>query len=471
MMIRRLKTLFGVASVLLAAQVGGPALSQTIPVDQEQIRLSFAPLVKKAAPAVVNIYAKKVVRQRSGAGLFSDPVLKRFFGDSWPFSGPERERVENSLGSGVVVRSDGVVVTNHHVIEDASEITVVLSDRREFDADVLLQDARTDIAVLKIDPGPESMAALEFADSDELEVGDLVIAIGNPFGVGQTVTSGIVSGLARTTVGVTDYRSFIQTDAAINPGNSGGALVSVDGRLVGVNTAIYSRSGGSLGIGFAVPANMVASIVDSALTGEKLVRPWVGFSGRDVTADVADAMGLNRPGGVLVEGVREDGPAHKAGLKRGDIVRSVNRRAIFDAQNLRFRLATRKLGETVTFQVLRDSKVVTLTFELVPPPEDPPRNRQLVNRGPLAGMTIVNLSPAVAQELAMEGTTEGVIATDVARGSTASRLRFRPGDILREINGEKVASVRDVMRLSSQKHERWSFVIVRNGRRIAFQVG
>jgi len=466
---RTLLRLVAAAMLLSGASAGAPALAQNIPVTRSEITLSFAPLVKKAAPAVVNIYAKKVVRRPSG-GILSDPLLRRFFGEDWPFGDQTRERIENSLGSGVIVRAEGVIVTNHHVIENADEITVVMSDRREFDARVLLTDERTDIAVLKIDPGPESFAFLVFADSDELEVGDLVLAIGNPFGVGQTVTSGIISGLARTTVGITDFRSFIQTDAAINPGNSGGALIGVDGRLVGVNTAIFSRSGGSLGIGFAVPANMVDSVVSSALSGEKLVRPWVGFSGRDVTAEVAEALGLRRPGGVLVEGIYEGGPADKAGLKRGDVIRAMGKKALFDAQHLRFRLATRKLGETVVLEIIRDGKTLKLEFVLVAPPEDPPRDRQQISRGPLAGMAVGNLSPALAQEMGMSA-VKGVVVMEIRRGSSAHRLRFRPRDIIVSLNGKEVESARDLVRISNERRDTWNIVLVRNGRRITFEVG
>ncbi|MEC8172936.1 MAG: trypsin-like peptidase domain-containing protein, partial [Pseudomonadota bacterium] len=271
--------------------------SRSVPGSEAEIKLSFAPIVRRTGPAVVNIYAQKVVEQRRG-WMFEDPFFRRFFGKQFPPSSQKRNRVENSLGSGVIVRADGIVVTNNHVIKDADDITVVLADRREFDAALLLKDKRTDIAVLRINTKEEELPIVELSDSDDLEVGDLVLALGNPFGVGRTVTSGIVSALARTSVGITDYRFFIQTDAAINPGNSGGALVDMTGKLVGINTAIYSRSGGSLGIGFAVPSNMVSTVVASAVSGKPLVRPWVSFVGKSVTADIANAIGLPRPYGV-----------------------------------------------------------------------------------------------------------------------------------------------------------------------------
>src|SRR5215469_265713 len=293
----------------VAAACLGPAVAQTAPRSREAIRLSFAPIVKQAAPAVVNVFSRRVVRT-SASPFADDPFFRRFFGDRSPFGIPQ-ERVQNSLGSGVVIDPDGIIVTNHHVIQEGQEITVVLSDRREFEAKVLRSDERTDLAVLKIDPKGERLPTLEIGDSDALQVGDLVLAIGNPFGVGQTVTSGIVSAVARTNIGISDYRFFIQTDAAINPGNSGGALVSMDGRLVGINTAIFARDGGgSIGIGFAIPANMVRSVIAN-LNGDKIVRPWFGASGQNVTADIANSLGLPHPTGVLLADVYPGSPAER----------------------------------------------------------------------------------------------------------------------------------------------------------------
>ena len=246
---------------------GMPALAETsVPKSVGQMQLSFAPMVKTTAPAVVNVYSKTLATQDSQQGLFNDPFFRQFFGERGNFRRP-RQRAENSLGSGVIVDAAGLIVTNNHVIRGGTDIRVVLADKREFAAKLLLADERSDLAILKIDVGEEELAALPFGDSDNLEVGDLVLAIGNPFGVGQTVTSGIVSALARTQVGISDYQFFIQTDAAINPGNSGGALVNMAGELVGINTAIFSRSGGSIGIGFSIPSNMVKTVVQSAESG------------------------------------------------------------------------------------------------------------------------------------------------------------------------------------------------------------
>ena len=285
---------------------GGKAWAQSssaaVPQSQAEITLTFAPLVKTVAPAVVNVYTRATVTERATISpLFRDPFFQRFFGDLIP-NMPERRRQANSLGSGVIVDPEGVIVTNAHVIKGADEITVVLADRRELDAELVLMDEQTDLAVLRV-ATERPLPHVQFRDSDALEVGDLVLAIGNPFGVGQTVTMGIVSALARTNVGVSDYSFFIQTDAAINPGNSGGALIGSDGRLVGINTAIYSNtrgpSAGSVGIGFAVPSNMVKAVLRAA-EGGKVVRPWLGARAQSVDSDMAPSFGLDRPIGAVI---------------------------------------------------------------------------------------------------------------------------------------------------------------------------
>ncbi|MEE8443914.1 MAG: DegQ family serine endoprotease [Alphaproteobacteria bacterium] len=450
----------------IAALASGAAIAdRAAPQNSEQITLSFAPIVRMAAPAVVNIYAQRTVQQRPRSSLFDDPFFKRFFGDDFPFGGAPRERIQKSLGSGVLVGADGVVVTNNHVIAGAEEIKVVLQDRREYAAEVLLADKRTDIAVLRIDTGGETLPKLDFGDSDELEVGDLVLAVGNPFGVGQTVTSGIVSALARTGVGVADYRFFIQTDAAINPGTSGGALVGMDGRLVGINTAIFSKSGGSLGIGFAVPSNMVRAVVESAVEGRELVRPWLGFDGRAVTADLALALGMKRPTGVIVEDIYPKGPADDAGLRSGDIVTEVDGKDVEDIQALRFRLATKRIGQTASLTVIRKERERTVAFPLVAPPAKPPKNlTTLEGDHPLSGASIANLSPALDTELGLDTMATGVIVLKVVRRSSASRLGLRPGDLIVKINGHGMDRVRDVIKAVESGSGKWSLAISRNGR-------
>jgi len=454
----------------LVAILATPALTQSLPQNRNQIRLSYAPLVKKAAPAVVNIYAKRLVRSRGGTSLFDDPIINRLFGD-FPFQDFPRERLENSLGSGVIVRSGGFIVTNNHVIDKAQAITVVLSDRREFAAKLMVADKRTDIAVLKVDTNGEALPFLRLGDSDSLEVGDLLLAVGNPFGVGQTVTSGIVSALARTSVGISDFRSFIQTDAAINPGNSGGALLAMDGRLVGVNTAIYSRDGGSLGIGFAVPSNMVRRILDSAISGKPLVRPWLSFTGKPVTSEIANALGLVRPVGVLIEKIDHNGPGKRAGLALGDVVVAVDRHDVDDVQALRFRIATKSIGESVDLKVVRRGELRTVPFNLIAPPENPPRNLTLIRgRNPFAGVTVGNLSPALSEEIGLEAGLKGVLVVKIEKQSTAARLGFRLNDIIRAVNGVEVKRVIDLERSAADRKLRWQLEIQRGDRTIQIRV-
>ena len=442
------------------------AQTKTVPQSREQVTLSFAPLVKAASPAVVNIYTKRKVSQRPLLSpLFNDPLFKRFFGEGFGFRGMPRERVQNSLGSGVIVDEDGLIVTNYHVIKGADEITVVLFDRREFPARIVLQDERTDLTVLRIDTGGERLPALPIGDSDAVEVGDLVLAIGNPFGVGRTVTSGIVSALARTNTGISDYSFFIQTDAAINPGNSGGALVTMDGRLVGINTAIFSKSGGSIGIGFAIPSNMVRVVVAGARGGGKLVRAWPGLLGQSLTSDLAEGFGLDRPGGVVITRVYPAGPADRAGLRKGDVIVALDGEAVEDLAALRYRVATRPIDGAVDVEVWRDRKAYQAELPLEAAPERPPRNEtELTGRTPLRGATIANLSPALAEERELEGVWEGVIVTAIGRGSTAARLGFRPGDLLVAINGEEIRSVEGLRGLLAQQRRKWAISFSRGGR-------
>ena len=464
---------FLLAAVLaLAASGPAPAAAEKRPpAGRGDIQLSFAPLVKQAAPAVVNIYARRVVKSSPVSPFFTDPFFRRFFGENFSFGRP-RERVQNSLGSGVVVRGDGLVVTNHHVIKDASEITVVFADRREFDARLVGSDERTDLAVLRIDPGGRELPWLGMRDSDDLEVGDLVLAIGNPFGVGQTVTSGIVSALARNAAGVSDFGFFIQTDAAINPGNSGGALVSLDGRLVGINTAIYSRGGGSVGIGFAIPSNMVAMVVDAVDRIGRVVRPWIGARTQDVTAAIAASLGRVRPEGAIVRQVRPGGPTDRAGLRVGDVILAVNGRRIDDRAGLVFRVATLRLGSTAELTVLRQGRERKLRFDVAAAPETPPRNvTPLTGRHPFSGAAIADLSPALAEELGIDAAENGVVVMEARRGSTAHRLGFRRGDVVLKVNGRESRSVAGLKRLLDFAGDRWRVSVLRDGKALSFVFG
>ncbi len=442
------------AGLFVAGSAGAqPAIAPApapaaVPQSREQVALSFAPVVRQTAPAVVNIFTRRVVRERAVSPLIDDPFFRRFFGDALPQGPRERERVQNSLGSGVIVSPDGLIVTNDHVIKGADEIQVVLNDRREFDARLVAADPRTDLAILRIDPGSERLPALPFADSDALEVGDLVLAIGNPFGVGQTVTMGIVSAVARTGTGISDYNFFIQTDAAINPGNSGGALVTVDGRLAGINTAIFSRSGGSIGIGFAIPASMVRTVVAAATTGGRLARPWLGIAGQPVTSDIAQSLGLPRPAGVLVNGVDPGSPAERAGLRRGDIVTAVQGRSVDDPDALRYRFATLPIGSQAALSVTREGRTREVALAVAAPPEDPPRETTPIQgRNPFAGAQVANLSPALLEEVRLPTLTarQGVVVLDVAQASPAARIGLRPGDVVLRLNGRDVRRVRDLV--------------------------
>lgn len=429
------------AYVGMALLAAGAAVAQErqVPQSQDQMLLSFAPVVQSAAPAVVNIFTKRKVAQRNVLSpLFNDPFFKRFFGDQ--FGGQTRERLQSSLGSGVIVSPDGVIVTNHHVIKGSHEITVVLPDRREFPAELVLSDERTDLAILRIDPRGEVLPVIELRDSNDIEVGDLVLALGNPFGVGQTVTSGIVSALARTHVGIADFSFFIQTDAAINPGNSGGALVTMDGKLIGINTAIFSSGGGgSIGIGFAIPSNMVRTVIQGAETG-RLVRAWTGFVGQNLTAELAEGLRLSRPGGVVVNRIFDGGPADLAGLETGDVILSVNGQDVFDAESLQFRVATQPIGGDAEIEVSRDGERLALAMPLTEPPEVPARNEILLEgTHPLAGAVVASLSPALAEELDRPGAWDGVIIVRVLRGSPAHRVRFRTGDILLAVGDQEVS--------------------------------
>ncbi|MEN8721492.1 MAG: Do family serine endopeptidase [Alphaproteobacteria bacterium] len=471
-----------IISALVASSallIAGPGTAQQasndlVPESQAEITLSFAPIVRQVAPSVVNIYTKKVVRtQQRRSPLFDDPFFRRFFGQRPNGSNGQsvpQERVQSSLGSGVVVGADGVIITNNHVIKGADEVIVALSDRREFEAEIVLADERTDLAVLRIDTAGETLPAIQFGDPDAIDVGDLVVAIGNPFGVGQTVTSGIVSALARTQVGVADYQFFIQTDAAINPGNSGGALVNVRGELIGVNTAIYSRSGGSVGIGFAIPSTMVRSVVAAALGDGMLKRPWLGANGQPVTSEIATGLGLDRPGGVLLNELYPDGPADQAGLRVGDVVLTVDGQDVFDMQAIKFRLAASEKSKPINIAYWRDGATKSTRLQRATPPETPARDeRQLVGDHPLTNVTIANLSPAFAEELGRDPLESGVVVVRLSRGSYAARRGLRPGDVLASLNGQSIkTSVELEQKLAAHQGD-WHFAVSRGDRILNFK--
>jgi len=460
--------------MLLTFQIGlavTPAAAQQVPSSRADIAMSFAPVVKETAPSVVNVYARRIVASQGVSPFGADPFFRRFFGDEL-FGGRPRQRAQNSLGSGVIVDSSGIVVTNNHVIQGGTEIRVVLHDNREYDAELILKDERTDLAILRIKPEDGPLVPLPLGDSDAIEVGDLVLAIGNPFGVGQTVTSGIVSALARTRVGVSSYQFFIQTDAAINPGNSGGALVDMNGRLIGINTAIFSRSGGSNGIGFAIPVNMVRSVIEQSLAGaSRVVRPWTGADLQDVTSDIATALGLDRPKGALVANLHPSSPLAAAGVERGDVLLQLDGRDLANAQEFNFRLATLAIGDTANLVFQRKRKSYRTRVKLMAAPEQPPRNtRTIGGRSPFTGLEVMNISPAVAEELGLPTSAEGVVISDEGQ-SLARRFGFRRGDIIVELNGYTPKSVAELETALSERAGYWNVGIVRKGQLIRRSFG
>jgi serine protease Do len=464
-------TLFLLAVMLIVAEPLS-AQQREVPDSKAQVQLSFAPLVERAAPAVVNIYTQKIVTSRQVPPLFNDPFFSRFFGDlGLGFNrGRPRAEQQNSLGSGVIVKADGLIVTNQHVIEGADKIVVVLADKREYEASLVVSDEKTDLSVLRIDPGTDRLPALELRDSDELKVGDLVLAVGNPFGVGQTVTSGIVSALARAVGNDTELKSFIQTDAAINPGNSGGALVSMDGKLVGINTSIFSNSGGSHGIGFAVPSNMVRAVITGISSEGRLIRPWLGAYGQAVTSDIAHSLGMKRPQGVIINLVHDEGSAGVGGLRAGDVILAVNGHDITGPDELDYRIATLPVGDQAVIRVMRGNTVVPITIDMQPAPDTPaPDTSELEGRHPLSDAVVANLSPAMAEEYNIDPFGEGVVILRIRRGGIADRLDFRPGDIVRRINKASVMSVDDLRTaLEGNEGGEWRIRVERKGKTFDF---
>lgn len=449
-------------AAIAAAALLSPAGAQerVVPGSRAEAQMSFAPVAARAGPAVVNVYAQRIVRERPR--VLDDPFFRRF-GDG--MGGLSRERVQQSLGSGVIVGAGGVIVTNNHVVEGAQALKVVLSDRREFDATLLLADPRTDLAVLRIDPGRERLPTLAYADTRALQVGDMVLAIGNPFGLSQTVTSGIVSALARTEVGISDYAFFIQTDAAINRGNSGGALVDMSGSLVGINSAIFSESGGSSGIGFAIPAEMVRRVVESAVSGgTSVVRPWLGARLQNMTQELARSIGLPRPEGVLVTELYPRSAGERAGLRNGDVILSVAGASVRDDAAVRYQFATQRPGSRVPLTVLRDGRQVTLTANAEAPPGGAPEARELAGRHPLAGARVVTLTPATAEASGLDPFADGVFIQALDRRGVAARIGFRPGDIIDEINGQPIRDAAQLDRAMTQGRS-WVIGVERNGQR------
>lgn len=420
---------------LLAAFLALPAPA-ALPLSADNKPLpSLAPMLQRVTPAVVNIATEGKVRMNANP-LFADPFFRRFFGVPDEYV----ERKTQSLGSGVIVDAGrGLVLTNHHVIANALQITVTLTDGRQLDATLAGADPETDIAVLKVPA--EKLVAVKTADSDELRVGDFVVAIGNPFGLGQTVTSGIVSALSRSGLGIEDYEDFIQTDASINPGNSGGALVNLRGELIGINTAIFSRTGGNIGIGFAIPINLAMQIAEQLLKTGKVQRGFFGISIQDLSPALADAFGLKNSRGAVITNVANDSPAAKAGLQPGDIVIKINDKTVKNAGDVRNRLGLLSVGEEAAFDILRGGKARRMVIDVSAPEENKDMPRSVNLR--LAGVTLNE----IGTDHRYYGRVDGVIVFDVERGSPAWRSGLRRGDIINSVNRQPVDNMRTLLRI------------------------
>jgi len=458
-------TRFLILALVAAMTIGAAQAETRVPSSSAEIALGFQPLVKRAAPAVVNIYARRVVEAQVSP-FASDP----FFADLFRGLGEVRPQVQNSLGSGVILTTDGLVVSNYHVVGQATDIRVVLNDRREFEARIVLGDQSADLAILKIE-GASNLPALTLRDSDTVEVGELVLAIGNPFGVGQTVTSGIVSGLARSGGADGGGRGyFLQTDAAINPGNSGGALIDLNGALIGINTSILTRSGGSNGIGFAIPANLVSRFIEQSQAGhDRFTRPWAGMSGQSVDGDIAASLSLDRPGGILISDIHPASPFKEAGFQSGDVILSVGGFPVNTAQEMIFRMTVEGLNAEAEVEYLRDGAVLSAFVKLMAAPDTPVRNRVEVGPDvPLAGLSVPNINPSVLADFNLPLNSVGVVVEDP--GPIGARLGLAAGDVLLAINEQELRDTSQIERTLARTTRSLAIEIQRGLKRMSLRV-
>jgi serine protease Do len=436
------------------------------PVFADPQGATLADVAESRVDCVVNISSTRIVRSIDGPMLspfFDDPFFKRFFGPL--LQGVPRERREKSLGSGVIVSDDGIVLTNNHVVQDTEDIKVMLADEREFDAEIVGSDPKSDVAVIRLEGDPQDLQPIPFGDSSALRLGEVVLAIGSPFGLGHTVTMGIVSALGRANVGITDYEDFIQTDAAINPGNSGGALINLEGELIGINTALVSRTGGYQGIGLAIPSDMARSVLDSILEHGKVVRGWLGVVIQDIDKDLADALGLESTRGVLVADVTEDSPAHEAGIERGDVILEIAGEDVTSPGMLRNRVAALGAGAEVELVVVRDGKKKTIEVTLGELPEQiPDESAHEEERKLVSGLVVAPLDPVLRAQFGIpEDIQSGVVVTGIDQGSSAQQSGLRVGDVVLEVDGEKVGSVEDFAERVDESEDEALLLIYRDG--------
>jgi serine protease Do len=456
---RALKTYMAVPSVAAApVTVSAPA----------GVITSFAPIVEKDLPAVVNIASSKVVRNNGGNGMpFMDPFFRQFFGDNFgrQFRSPGRQ-VERGLGSGVVIQSDGYILTNNHVVDGATDVRVTFLDKREMKAKIVGTDSKTDIAVLKVDA--KDLPVLVFADSSKVKVGDIALAMGQPFGLGQTVTMGIISAKGRNGLGIEGYEDFIQTDAAINPGNSGGALVDFRGDLIGINTAILSHGGGgNQGIGFAVPINMARAVMEQVISHGKVVRGYLGVLPEDITPAMASSFHLTDTRGALVGDVPTGSPAAGAGIHRGDVITEVDGQRIEDSNQLKLRVSMTAPGTMVHVKLLRDGKEQTVAVKLGELPNEAQSGSMRSGDGggsnALDGVVVEQLDSRALQQLRLPPGTKGVVVTEVADGSAASVAGLEAGDVIQEVDHAHIGSVADFDRAMQRSPGHTVLLLVNRG--------
>jgi serine protease Do len=428
---------------LTKADANPPATLKIADSNEGPSRSSYAPVLKNVLPSVVNISSSKVVKaQKMDQQLQQmDPFFRQFFGNDSPFQTTPKEQREKSLGSGVIVSPEGYILTNNHVVDGATEVKVTLSDKREFEAKIIGTDPKTDVAVLKIN-APD-LKPMTIGDSSKVQVGDTALAIGDPFGVGQTVTNGIISATGRGNLGIEDYEDFLQTDAPINPGNSGGALINDRGELIGINTAILTHSQGSEGIGFAVPVNLARQVMNEILTNGKVVRAYMGILPQDMTTDMAKAFNQKQAQGVLIGDVTPDSPAQHAGLQRGDILLEVNGKPVSSANQLRMTISMMEPGTDVKLKVLRNGSERDLNVKLAEMPTETAMNNPNGDDSTkaLEGVQVKTLSPDLADQLGLPSSSKGVVVTDVDPSSKMADSGLRKGDVIQEVNRKPVNNV------------------------------